>query len=58
MAYGDGFKVIVSDMDPPVPGVQRWCAYEDGREEAQEYGWGATPAQALRELADVLEERE
>ena len=56
---GESIKVIVTFEYPPIPARgMDWCAYEDGREEAQDYGWGQTPAQALRDLADVLEERD
>jgi hypothetical protein len=50
--------IHVCNADPPVPCVQPWYAYVDGEEEWQEYGWGGSPAEALRALAEVLEERQ
>ena len=45
---------------PPIPDRRHdWLAYPDGEEENTALqGWGNTPTQALRELADRLEELE
>ena len=45
---------------PPIPDRRHdWLAYPDGYEEDTTLqGWGKTPIEALRELADRLEELE
>lgn len=51
------FKVVVAHEYPPIPvRTMDYCAYVDGEEERGNYGWGATPAEALRELAEIIEE--
>ncbi len=41
---------------PPIPNRNfDWCVYEDGQEEAGNYGYGATRAAAI---ADFWEQRE
>lgn len=51
-------SVIHTDyVHPPIPTrVHDWCAWVDGTEEDGNYGWGRTEAEALRELAEILEE--
>jgi hypothetical protein len=41
---------------PPIPDrTQDWCAWYDGEEELQHYGWGATEAAAIKDLRDHYE---
>jgi hypothetical protein len=49
--------VQVQHDPPPVPLRNcDWCAWVDGQEEAQQYGYGATRADAVRALYERLEE--
>ena len=51
------FNVVVAHEYPPIPvRTMDFCAYVDGDEELGNYGWGATPSDALRELADLIED--
>lgn len=52
-------KIITSYVCPPIP-VRNfdWCAYEDGREEEGNYGWGTTEAEAIADLKWQLDEEE
>ena len=53
----EGATVMITYNGIPAPDSHRWCAYLDGLEEdTQLYGYADTPTQALRELADRLEE--
>lgn len=47
-------KMVTSNVCPPIPyrGAD-WCAYEDGREEDGEYGWGETEEAALDDYFDT-----
>lgn len=52
-------KIIISYENPPIPHRSRdWCAYEDGREEDGNYGWGRTPQEALSDFLDGWEDEE
>ncbi len=53
------FMVRVGYVYPPIPiRTMDWCAYEDGKEEDRNYGYGKTPGEALAELAAIIDERE
>ena len=44
---------------PPIPyRNQDWCAYEEGYEEDENCGWGATEREAINNFLDILEEDE
>jgi len=46
-------KLITSHIYPPIPDRSHdWCAFNDGEEEAGNYGYGATEAEAI---ADFIE---
>lgn len=46
-------KIITSNVCPPIPDRRYdWCAYYEGEEEAGNYGYGATEAEAI---ADFIE---
>jgi hypothetical protein len=50
-------KIKTSFVYPPIGTRQfDWCAYEDGEEEAGNYGWGKTEAEAIEDLKELLEE--
>lgn len=47
--------MITSFVYPPIPIRQfDWCAYLEGTEEEANYGWGATEAEAILDLEDLL----
>ena len=48
--------VVLRQVYPPIPiRSYDWCAWHDGHEE--EYcGWGATPEEALHDLAELDED--
>ena len=50
-------KIVTSYVCPAIP-VRNfdWCAYEDGREEEGNYGWGKTEAEAIADLKWQLDE--
>lgn len=44
-------KIITNNVYPPIPDRRfDWCAYHDGDEESQHYGWGVTEAEAIADL--------
>jgi len=44
-------KIKTSCVFPPIPSSQfDWCAYYDGEEEEQNYGWGKTEMEAIEDL--------
>lgn len=46
-------KIITSNVYPPIPiRAMDWCAYYDGEEELQQYGWGKTETEAIADLAN------
>lgn len=46
-------KIITSHVFPTIPiRTSDWCAHYDGEEEAGNYGWGRTEAEAI---ADFIE---
>jgi len=49
--------VVVEHDPPPIPIRTRdWCAYEDGMEERQMYGWGRTREEAVAALFNLFED--
>jgi hypothetical protein len=51
-------KIITTHVWPPIPRRDwDWCAYHDGEEETNHYGWGATEQEALDDLKRMDEER-
>jgi hypothetical protein len=51
--------VVVNHICPPVPSrAFDWCAYEDGREEAMQYGYGATREAAVADFFEQYGEEE
>lgn len=52
-------KIATSHVYPPIPLRQfDWCAYIDGEEEAGNYGWGRTEADAIADLKQILAEKD
>ena len=46
-------KIVTSHEFPPIPiRSHDWCAHYDGEEEAGNYGWGATEAEAIQDFKD------
>ena len=44
-------KIITDYVHPPIPIRDHdWCAYYDGEEEDQNYGWGRTEQEAINDL--------
>lgn len=44
-------KIVTSYVFPPIPDRRHdWCAYYDGQEEAGNYGWGRTEAEAIEDF--------
>ena len=55
---GQSIKVVTSYVCPPIPvRTSDWVAYEDGCEEENMYGYGATEEEALSDLAWQLDEK-
>ena len=51
-------KIITSNTFPPIPIRDfDWCAYFDGEEETNHYGWGRTEAGAVDDLKRLEQER-
>jgi hypothetical protein len=50
--------IVTNNVFPPIPDRQfDWCAYHERHEECPgRYGWGATEAEALTDLARLDEE--
>lgn len=49
--------IVTENTHPPIPvRTHDWHAWVDGTEEDGDYGWGPTEEDALRDLADRLEE--
>jgi len=43
--------IVIVYVYPPVPcRSYDWCAYREGTEEQQQYGWGRTPDEATIDL--------
>lgn len=50
-------KIVTSFAYPPIPVRNMdWCAHYDGEEEAGNYGWGATEAEAIRDFMENCKE--
>lgn len=46
-------KIVTSHIYPPIPDRSHdWCAHYEGEEEAGNYGWGRTEAEAVQDLLD------
>lgn len=46
-------KIVTSFVNPPIPiRTHDWCAFYDGEEEAGNYGWGRTEAEAIQDFKD------
>lgn len=46
-------RIVTSHMFPPVPfRTHDWAAFYDGEEEAGNYGYGATEAEAIRDFIE------
>lgn len=46
-------KIITSFVNPPIPiRTHDWCAFYEGEEEAGDYGWGRTEAEAIQDFKD------
>jgi hypothetical protein len=46
-------KIVTSHVYPPIPARNwDWCAHYDGEEEAGNYGWGRTEAEAIQDFRD------
>jgi hypothetical protein len=46
-------KIVTSHVYPPIPARNwDWCAHYDGEEEAGNYGWGRTKAEAIQDFRD------
>ena len=44
-------KIITDYVHPPIPiRYLDWCAYYEGEEENQNYGWGNTEKEAIEDL--------
>jgi hypothetical protein len=51
--------LVVTFVYPPIPTrAFDWCAYEDGEEERQQYGYGPTREAAVAHLFEQLDEEE
>lgn len=50
-------RIVTSFVYPPIP-VRSfdWCAHYDGEEEAGNYGYGATEAEAVQDFIDNCQE--
>lgn len=45
--------IVTSYVNPPIPVRQYdWCAHYEGEEEAGNYGYGATEAEAIQDFID------
>jgi len=57
MAQTQPRKVITDHIYPPIPVRHMdWCAWFEGEEEAGEYGYGPTEADAIADLLDNADE--
>jgi hypothetical protein len=52
-------RIVTDHVFPPVPSRSfDWCAYYEGEEEKQNYGWGRTEEEAVADLlADTGEKQ-
>jgi hypothetical protein len=51
-----GVVICTTHDRPPIPtAAMDWCAFVDGEEELGEYGYGATEAEAIEQLMELLE---
>ncbi|CAB4187955.1 hypothetical protein UFOVP1169_33 [uncultured Caudovirales phage] len=50
-------KIITSFIYPPIP-IRKfdWCAYRDGTEESERYGYGVTEDDAIADLLMLEDE--
>lgn len=49
-------RIVIDHILPPIPTRNLdWCAYREGMEEGQVYGYGPTPVQAIEQLLDTEE---
>jgi hypothetical protein len=50
-------KIVTSNICPPIPiRAFDWCAHYDGEEEAGNYGYGATEAEAILDFKQNCQE--
>ena len=46
-------KIVTAHVYPPIPTRSSdWCAHYDGEEEAGNYGWGSTEAEAIADFTE------
>lgn len=46
-------KIVTRNVCPPIPARNwDWCAFYEGEEEAGDYGWGRTEAEAIQDFKD------
>lgn len=46
-------KIVTRHVNPPIPiRTHDWCAFYEGEEEAGDYGWGRTEAEAIQDFKD------
>lgn len=44
-------KIVTRHVNSPIPiRTHDWCAFYDGEEEAGDYGWGRTEAEAIADF--------
>lgn len=47
-------KIITEHVYPPIPiRIFDWCAFYEGCEEEQNYGWGKTKEEAIENLKGI-----
>lgn len=52
-------RIVTHYINPPIPMRQfDWCAYVDGDEESQRYGYGRTEAEAINDLVNTYLQQE
>lgn len=45
--------LIVTHVHPPIPSREfDWCAYQNGCEESNMYGWGKTDIEAIHDWSE------
>ncbi len=50
-------KIVTKHIFPPIPTrMVDWSAHYDGEEEAGNYGWGATEAEAIADFVENYQE--
>ena len=46
-------KIVISEVRPPIPTKEfDYCAFIEGTEELQQYGWGSSPSEAISSLKE------